>query len=110
MDLQEYKAKVAAHLDLNSKVHPRLYNSIGAKDLGLCFATFCTEQMCAAAERCPWRHACLTESEANWIIGLGEEKFIRLAARRWMTPNVACRSSFPGMLAGEDTGSQEAMI
>ncbi|KAF2133284.1 hypothetical protein P153DRAFT_153813 [Dothidotthia symphoricarpi CBS 119687] len=96
-NLRGYEALVLSRSDTqrfkhgNGKVTPRHYGSSGNRDLGLCFATFCTKFACELGVKCPWRHHPLTKAEKEWIVTIGgkrEEEFLDNVDRWWALPDV----------------------
>jgi len=58
----------------NGKIAPSIYGSETRHDLGLCFATFLTRNICEMGLDCPWRHHPLSVVEQIWIVEYGGER------------------------------------
>jgi hypothetical protein len=90
-DMQKNIPPHLAYAHGNVKVAPHLYATVKQHDLGLCFATFATTNMCEMGVKCAWRHHPLTQAEREWILISGREGgsvFLKRLPQFWANPEV----------------------
>ncbi|KAH9877106.1 hypothetical protein IAQ61_002469 [Plenodomus lingam] len=75
----------------HGKVKPLLYCGDRNHDLGLCYATFLTDNMCEMGQKCWWRHHPLRQDEVDWITSHNKTQatqFLKDAEKFWASPTI----------------------